>query len=127
VGLEGAHRGHALGDQALDLGRVAGAAAVFAALDVEAHELLEGRADPHQRLGEVEQAQQGLVPGDQLGGGVEHRDGLVEEVEAGQQQVVAAQLFGGAGAGAGRMAGACHGRGRVPAGRAARRAASWRR
>ena len=90
VGLEGAHRGHPLGDQALHLGRVEGPAAVLAPLHVEAHELLEGRADPHQRLGEIQQAQHGLVPGDQLGGGVEHRDGLVEQVEAGQQQVVAA-------------------------------------
>lgn len=60
--------------------------------------LLIENADPHQRLGEIQQAQHGLVPGDQLGRGVEHRDGLVEEIEAGQQQVVAAQLLRGAGA-----------------------------
>ena len=115
VGLEGANGGHAFGYQTFDFGVAARAAAVLAALDVEAHEGLERRADAHHVFGKVEQAQQGLVPGNQLGRGVEDRDGLVEEVEAGQQQVVAAQLFRGAGAGA-RCAGrdgeagghACH-------------------
>ena len=53
---------------------------------------LEGRADPHQIFQKVEQAQHGLVPGDQLGGGVEYGDGLVQQI--GQQQIVAAQFFG---------------------------------
>jgi hypothetical protein len=66
VGLEGAHGGHAPATRRSTSAGLRPPPCVFAALDVEAHELLEGRADPHQD-GKVEQAQHGLVPGDQLG------------------------------------------------------------
>jgi hypothetical protein len=86
--LKGTGGGNALKDQGVDV-----AGAVFAALCVEADEVLEGRADSHHGLGEVEQAQHGLVPGHQLGGGVEHGNCLVEQVQPCQQQVVAPALF----------------------------------
>jgi len=89
VRLEAACSGDAFADEGVDV-----ALAVLAALGIEAHEVFEGRAHAHHGLGEVEQAQQRLVPGDELWGGVEHRDRLVEQVEAGEQQVVAPALFG---------------------------------
>ena len=88
VRLEAARGGDALAHQGLDIAR-----AVFAAFGVEAREILERGADAHHGLGEIEQAQHRLVPGHQLGRGVEHRDRLVEQIQPGEQQVVAPALL----------------------------------
>ena len=89
VGLKGARRSHARGDQCLHV-----TFTVLATFGIEAHEGFEGRADLDQRFGEVEQAQQCLVPGHQLGGGIEHRNGLVEQVQSCHQEVITPALLG---------------------------------
>ncbi len=72
--------------------------AVFAPLDVEAYELLERACRPAPAIrGKSSRRSRALFQVTRLGGGVEHRNGLIQQVEAGQQQVVAAQGFWGEG------------------------------
>jgi hypothetical protein len=80
VGLEAPRPGHPLGDL---LRRIAGA--VVTALGVEADEVLEGYTRPGEGFGEIQQAQEGRVPGDHPQLGVEHREALVEQIQPGAQ------------------------------------------
>ena len=96
VRLEGAGHAHPLGHQRLHVPRP-----VLAALGVVAHEALERRAHEGQVVRELQQLQQRLVPRHQPQVGVEHRDALVEQVEAGLQQLVALLFAQGIGGGVG--------------------------
>ena len=89
VGLKGADGSHAFRHQAIDL-----ALAVFAALGVVADEIFEGGAHPDHGLGKIQQAGEGLVPGDELRRRIEYRYALVQQVQTRQQQIVSAQSFG---------------------------------
>ena len=84
VGFEGFGRLHPDVDGGVNV-----AVAVFAAFGVVAHEALEGRALVGHVIGEIQQAQKGLVPGHDPQVGVDEREPLVNQVQARLKRPVA--------------------------------------
>ena len=62
---------------------------VGAALRVEADDLLEADADPHEVGRQVVEVQEGAVPGEQVEVAVDHRDALARVVEGVLEEVAA--------------------------------------